>query len=304
MMPMWNPEYVVTKEIGRKLIGEQFPELAPVSLRPLGEGFDNTVYEVNEQFVFRFPRREIAVRLLQTEGRILPFLVSVLPLPIPEPIYFGKANPDYKWPYIGYRKVKGVTADRLTLPQRKGMTDLLAAFLRALHSFPVAKAQSVGVSYDELERLNIEKRKSLLEEQVKQIEALHLYKDMNALQTYALHVDSYKYEGRETLVHGDLHIRNIVVDEQGRLSGVIDWGDVHIGNPAIDLAGVYSILPPESRKDFYSIYGEVEKEEKELARFRAVFTNTVLLLYGYDKKDTSLVKLAQDSLEIVLAKDV
>lgn len=303
-MTVWKPEYVVTEGLARSLIEKQFPTLSPVSLYALGEGFDNTVYCVNKQFVFRFPRREIAVRLLQTEGSILPSLVPILPLPIPEPIYFGEANSDYPWSFIGYKAVKGKTVMHLTPLQRKGMTKPLAVFLRKLHSFPVSKAKKLGVPYDELDRLHIAKRKPILEEQVNQIMDLQLYDNRQVLREYILELRSCENISQETLVHGDLHIRNIVADEEGSLAGVIDWGDVHIGNRAVDLAAVYSLLLPGDRQHFYEIYGEVETQEKELARFRAVFINTVLLLYGYDKKDTALVKLAQESLQLALAEAV
>ena len=49
-----------------------------MTLRPLGAGWDNTVFLVNESFVFRFPRREIAVACMEAEIRVLPGLVGGL----------------------------------------------------------------------------------------------------------------------------------------------------------------------------------------------------------------------------------
>ncbi|MEM1232327.1 MAG: phosphotransferase, partial [Pseudomonadota bacterium] len=44
---------------------------------------------------------------------------------------------------------------------------------------------------------------------------------------------------REALwLHGDVHARNLLVDA-GRISGVIDWGDLCAGDPATDLAGIW-----------------------------------------------------------------
>jgi hypothetical protein len=62
MLPTWTPEHVVAPEQAERLIREQFPELAPLRLETVGEGYDNTVYRVNEAYTFRFPRRAI-VRL-------------------------------------------------------------------------------------------------------------------------------------------------------------------------------------------------------------------------------------------------
>ncbi|MDN5854586.1 MAG: phosphotransferase [Actinomycetia bacterium] len=40
---------------------------------------------------------------------------------------------------------------------------------------------------------------------------------------------------RTSIVHGDLGRAHVLCDS-GAVSGVIDWADVHVGDPAIDLA--------------------------------------------------------------------
>lgn len=74
---------------GRKLIMLQFPEIELKEIKQLGEGFDNTVIQINGQFVFRFPRRPIAVTLIQVENQLLPSIAGTFPLAIPEPIFLG-----------------------------------------------------------------------------------------------------------------------------------------------------------------------------------------------------------------------
>ena len=43
------------------------------------------------------------------------------------------------------------------------------------------------------------------------------------------------------ICHGDLHPRNILVEE-GRVTGVLDWPNVLVADPAFDLAATWSIL--------------------------------------------------------------
>ena len=64
----WNADIVVTPELVARRIGRQFPELLPVMVEPLGEGWDNVAYVVNGNFVFRFPRRGIAIPFLENEA--------------------------------------------------------------------------------------------------------------------------------------------------------------------------------------------------------------------------------------------
>jgi aminoglycoside phosphotransferase (APT) family kinase protein len=101
-------------------------------------------------------------------------------------------------------------------------------------------------------------------------------------------------------VHGDLHLRNIVVDQNHRLRGIIDWGDLHIGSPAVDLSIVYSFLPPDSRKHFYKKYGEVQKTVRELARFIGVYILILLILYGADNEDQPLLEVCRKGLDWAL----
>lgn len=118
MSEPWSPEQVISEQKAVILIGRQFPELKPVNVKTLGEGFDNSVFLVNDQFVFRFPRREIAANLIQTENRILPVITPRMPIPVPNPEYQGIPEDDYPWPFSGYKALPGKTPTGLTRDQR------------------------------------------------------------------------------------------------------------------------------------------------------------------------------------------
>jgi hypothetical protein len=55
-VPQWDPEIAVDSALAQRLVAEQFPELARMPMRLLGSGWDNTVFAVGEEWVFRFPR--------------------------------------------------------------------------------------------------------------------------------------------------------------------------------------------------------------------------------------------------------
>ena len=64
------------------MLDSQFPALAPTTVELVGVGWDNTAFLVNETWLVRFPRRQIAVDLIERECRLLPAIASRLPLPI------------------------------------------------------------------------------------------------------------------------------------------------------------------------------------------------------------------------------
>ncbi len=304
MSNVWDPEVEMSENLARYLIETQFPELSPVEFEILDYGFDNTVIRVNRDWVFRFPRREIAVKLLETEGKLLPEVKKMgLPLDSPCPIYYGKPSSRYKWPFLGYNFVKGVIPSISKNTVREGNSArLLAHFLKKLHSMDAEEVREMGVPYDELARLNVEKRIETMEKNIYQIKKLQLYPNPHNLVHYLNEVPTVALPSERTLVHGDLHFKNMVVNPQGILSGIIDWGDVHLGHRAIDLNSVYSFLSPLGRETFFREYGEVSSIELEYARFKAVYTNVILLLYGYYEQQEATIAEARKSLELALFK--
>jgi aminoglycoside phosphotransferase (APT) family kinase protein len=296
----WSPEIAINPDVARDIIEAQFPELIPVSIAELGKGFDNTVFIVNDKYVFRFPRREIAVQLLTVENQLLPLLVNQVNIAIPEPIFFGQATKEYKWPFTGYKHVKGDSPGVLSNEIRNLSAVPLALFLKKIHQFSTVQAEKFGVPHDRFERMNIGKRKEMLLGNIKKAADLQLIEEDQAALDWLSTMGETQLNPPVTLVHGDCHIRNILVNQEGIISGIIDWGDMHIGNPAIDLSIAYSFLPQSGRELFFEKYGQVSDEIKMVAKFFAIYVSFILLLYGHDIKDKQLVASTKESIKLAL----
>ncbi|MFS0603014.1 phosphotransferase [Peribacillus frigoritolerans] len=298
----WLAEYPVSLELAGKLIMRQFPEIELKEIKQLGEGFDNTVIQINGQFVFRFPRRPIAVTLIQVENQLLPSIAGTFPLAIPEPIFFGKPSTLYPYPFTGYKMVKGHLPVEGTKAKKVESAKRFARFLKVLHSFPVEKAKRLGVQPDGMMRLDVPYRKKSLMENVSNLIKLGYFGQAHAVKDFVETLGEGELDVQHpiSLVHGDIHIRNVLLDDEGVLAGVIDWGDVHIGNPAIDFSFLYSYFPKEVRSAFFEIYGEIEKETESLARFRAIYMLVTLLVYGIDRHDEELIAITSTGLKFAI----
>lgn len=301
MSEPWRPELELSTEIASNLIGAQFPQLTPLHTILLGQGFDNTVFMVNHQYIFRFPRRTLAARLLLTENKISPHIAQALNFPIPEPIFFGSPSKQYPWSFSGYKKVSGITPSLLSEKQRMAAAVPLAKFLRTLHQYPIGKAKAFDVPYDQLNRLDIHARKGKLEEDVMQAIDNGLFKSTEGILEYLRHLKMVNVGAEHVLVHGDLHFRNILVNADNHISGIIDWGDVHIGHLAVDLSFVYSFLPREGRRQFFEIYGQVDEKTKYLARFKAVYTSVSLIRYAHDQRNKEFIEAGLQALDLALS---
>ena len=75
--------------------------------------------------------------------------------------------------------------------------------------------------------------------------------DLPAVRRLADHaVDLTGETAPVTFTHGDLIPGNILVDDEGRLAAIIDWGGAGFGDPAQDLAPAWSIFGPTARQVF------------------------------------------------------
>jgi aminoglycoside phosphotransferase (APT) family kinase protein len=288
----WKAEFDITPLLASRLIYGQFPFLAGLPIAELTSGWDNAAFLVDGQWVFRFPRRQIAVGLVLKEIRSLPALASRLPLSIPNPVHVGVAGTEYPYPFAGYRLIAGTTACRVDLNdgERTAIAEPLAGFLRILHAIPHGEALELGIGGDVIHRLDVDHHAPAA---CQRIDRMVQRGDATAVQADALRgclaeAAVARVPRVTTLVHGDLYVRHLVLDELHCLSGIIDWGDLHLGDQAMDLMIAYLVLPATARRRFFSVYGSIDEDTRRLARFRGAVHLGHLLDFAHATRDQAL----------------
>jgi aminoglycoside phosphotransferase (APT) family kinase protein len=300
MNPPWTAECVVSADRARTLIEAQFPQLEPARVEPFGAGWDNTAFLVNGGLVFRFPRRQFAVPFLASETRLLPVLAPLLPLPVPSPAFVGRPAADYPWPFAGYALLPGRTACAADLndEQRTHAADVLGRFLAVLHSPAVAEvARRHGAGPDPIDRLNMSRAIPTARRLLDQLAARGLVEDA---RPFAVIIDAAptSYTPRtDALVHGDLYVRHLLVNDANELAGVIDWGDVHLGDPALDCLIALTYLPPSARPTFARAYGRFNDIAWEVARFRGLRHTLHVLDYAHGIGAADLLRECHRALQ-------
>lgn len=288
----WSAEQVVSESLACSLIEAQFPALAPVRVEPLAVGWDNTAYRVNGEFVFRFPRRQVAVELLAAEHKVLPAIAPGLPLPVPVPTMFGNAGDQFCWPFSGYTMLPGRTACAAALDasERNKTAEAIARFLAALHAIGASEADRLGAQPDKIGRLDLPKRVPKTRTNLEELVQSGVIEELTPWLPILDEMDLSRPAKSTTLVHGDLYARHLLVDGDGLVCGVIDWGDVHIGDPAVDLSIAHGFLPPEAHGAFRRAYGRIDEDTWRVARFRALYHASVTIPYGRSIGDDDLVR--------------
>ena len=261
-------DIVIGTDLVRALIAAQHRDLSGLSVRPAESGWDNAMFRLGETLAARLPRRAAAVPLLLNEQLWLPTLAERLPLPIPSPTRTGAPDAAFPRPWSIVPWLDGRPAD--LSPPDPGQGPALARFLLALHqpAPPTAPANPYrGVP--------LAARAEAVEVRMDRLGAA-ISADVRRIWRDAL---AAPMDREPVWLHGDLHGRNVLV-EAGRFSGVIDWGDICRGDPATDLAAIWSLLPDiDARRAAVEAYGASDSSRRR-AQGWAVFFGVMLLDAG------------------------
>jgi aminoglycoside phosphotransferase (APT) family kinase protein len=186
-----------------------------VSLVVIDDGFDFKVVVVDDTWVVRVPRREGVLAALATEIALLPALAEALPVKVPQ---FEHAS--HEPPFVVYRLIRGT-------PLVDEDADGVRAFLESLHSLDVSTLPIQPVDWVKSYRTQCTAFEELvfplLDDELRS-GARALFDEIDSLTGF-----------ESALVHSDLGPEHMLVRDD-RLTGVIDWGDVRIGDPALDYA--------------------------------------------------------------------
>jgi aminoglycoside phosphotransferase (APT) family kinase protein len=290
----WDAEIELSSDLARELVARAFPGLAPVRAELLGYGWDNAAFLVNGGYVFRFPRRAVAVELIRSEGAVLPRIEPLLTAPIPVPVFAGSPSAAYPWPFAGYPLLRGTPLDaaRPSSRERAQLAPALGTFLRDLHGSRVRAAVGDLLGGDTIGRLDHAKRLPQARARLHDAVAAGVLADGDIFVAAMERLAPDGAVRPAVVVHGDLYARHLLVDDGGALAGVIDWGDIHLGDPALDIAAALLVLPPGELDAFRAHYGTIDATTWDRATYRAIHHAALELAYGIDRNDRDLIDAA------------
>lgn len=230
----------------RALIAEQFPQWAGLPITPVeSPGWDNHTFRLGKTMSVRMPSAQCYVPQVEKEHRFLPVLAPRLPLPVPAPLAMGKPAGGYPWPWSIYRWLDGESALAALVEDKTRFAEDLAGFLRALQTVDAADGPAAGLH-------NFFRGGSLAVYDAETREAIAaLAGEIDARAALALWEQALasSWTGPPVWVHGDIAPGNLL-ETDGRLSAVIDFGSAGTGDPACDLTICWTFFEGESREVF------------------------------------------------------
>lgn len=231
----------------RDLVDRQFPQWAGLPLTLVDPaGSDHVIHRLGDELTVRLPRHRRAVGQARKEQYWLPRLAPRLSLAVPVPVAVGEPALGYPWDWAVTRWLEGEVATVEGLGASTEAAGELAAFLRVLWGFDAGEDGPAGAAE------TLAERDRSTREAIAAVAGAFDAPAMTALWDAALACPGH--QGPPVWFHGDFHTGNLLTVD-GRLSAVIDFGGLGLGDPAVDLMVAFTLLSPAARAVFRAALG-------------------------------------------------
>lgn len=294
MVKMHENELEIDECFVRTLLQEQRPQWINLPLQRItSSGTDNALYRLGTDFIVRLPRIEWEPgsinKNINKEYDWLPKIAQFLKTPISEPLFKGKPANHYPFDWLVVRWNEGHNPVFEKDNEYEFLAKDLAHFLNDFHEIklPHGPFSRRGVPLIEIDE---DTRNALgkLQGEIDIPLITHLWDQL---------IDTPPWNKDFVWIHGDFLPGNILV-QNNRLSGVIDFSDVGIGDPACDLIIAWALFNSHSRKIFKDNLKNIDDNTWKRGRGWALSIALMMLPY-YKNTNPMLAMLARRIIENV-----
>ncbi|MEK6733778.1 MAG: aminoglycoside phosphotransferase family protein [Pseudomonadota bacterium] len=277
----------ITPELAQKLIAEQFLEYASLPITSVeSQGHDNRTFRLGDEMLIRMPTDYQYALKVAKEQDLLPKLAPHLSIDIPVPIKMGAPSADYPYPFSIYKWLEGKSINLIN----KEIIDLdslaynLAKFLKELQAIKEVEGPAPG-QHNWWRGSNISVYDKDAREQIAKLVGII---DTNKAMDLWIHALNTKWNKPPVWIHGDFAIGNMLMKD-GKLSAVIDFGGMGMGDPACDLVITWVYLEGNSREIFMR---EMNLDENTWLRAKAwaLWKATFVLCELEDKNSNEAIE--------------
>ena len=231
------------------------------SIKVYDETWGNYIFEMNNKWIFKFPRRKESIKWFEKERKILKKFSQISPIPVPDICFEDKD-------FFGYKKIEGKPFSRkifdtLNEIQKEKIAEQFASFLDVLHNFEFEKIEKHEFDFKEFKEV-------ILPAIIPKLSKLTQKNALRFFNNFYTNPRNQKF--RNTLIHADLRETNIFFDtDKNIISGIIDFGDASMGDIAYDYG------------KFWFVYGN-DLFQKILNHSTGIFDKNFLKRAEFHKK--------------------
>ena len=265
----------VTVQSATKQIRDNFTQLRVRSgeVEYVGEGMDNIVFRAKHDYLFRFAKDAGTSMQNEKEIQLLSTLQKALSLRIPN-VEYAALQPNGFY-FFGYKEVKGMPLTNQIIaamePKTKEDTvQTLATFLQELRRFPAEEALDVGIAERNLKKFVGDTWDKYVANFTSHFSGQEQKRLSTTFEEYLSDENNFKYS--PCLVHADLGPEHILFDDKAQtISGVIDWSDMVVTDPAFEMQDLYQNFGEDFTRDILQkMDADVEMEVKHASFFTMV----------------------------------
>jgi aminoglycoside phosphotransferase (APT) family kinase protein len=285
-MKMHDGEVDIDADLVKRLVAEQFPQLTDLPISTVqSTGTVNAIYRLGDHLYARLPRVLKWAQDLDRECDWLPKLAPHLSLRVPEPVAKGHPASSYPFSWAIYGWIDGRPySDELVDDERQAAKDLAHFVIELRRIKPITGAPRGGREplreLDAVTRAAIESARGVIDRDA-------------AIAAWERALEAPAWTGTPVWVHTDLMRPNVLV-HGGRLSAVIDFGGVGIGDPAADVIAAWSMFSHVGRGMFRGAL-DVDDGTWKRARGFALHQAAMIIPY-YGDTNPGLVALAKRTI--------
>lgn len=239
--------FFTTKDPLDQIITETLPDKKILHTKHILTGWTNIVIEVTTNqgsYFFRFPRNPFWSKMIVKDATVCNFVDGKTSYYTPQmKLCYDKEHR----PFSVHKKIEGYTlGDRIYHLSHTAITSAaydVAKFIKELSNIDLRSAP--------------EKVKYPLSDFLHELDYEHYNSHIDADHAFIKSTESNK------LVHGDLNLGNIILDQNDKVIGIIDFCFAGTGNPNMDVARIISRpAPKEFQQNFLSYFGNIEEIER------------------------------------------
>jgi len=276
----------------RRLLAGQFPEWVTLELRRVkSPGWDNEIFRLGDHLAVRLPRRTMGAHQVAKQHRWLASLAGQLPLPIPVPVGAGEPAEGYPWPWSVVPWFVGAMAAVAPPVDRDGAGRSIADFLAALQAIDGRDGPT-----NEFRGVPLARRDEHVRTAIARLDGL-MANTASVLRVWTDGLRMADWRTPPTWFHGDLHPANVVVTG-GRVSAIIDFGHLGVGDPACDMLIAWTMLSSDERSTFRQLLGV---DEATWLRGRGWAVAVGAAAVAYSGPDEILARIGRRALTEVMA---
>ena len=284
----------------RKILEEKF-SISIDSIRQIGEGYDSKAYLINDEYIFKIKFSANKKKGYEKEKAIYDFLNRNLNTDIKIP------NVEYSYisdeiSILGYKEIKGKFLNpklysTLSQEEKNQLKKDIANFLRLMHDLDYSKISSYTVDNKQNVLEEYQLLRDTIYDSLTDIEKQYIESFMQRLNSTDI------FDGKMCLCHNDFSCNHLLLDDNNRLCGIIDFGDSGIIDEYCDF--IYLLedseeeLGHEFGEDVLKLYGSIDIEKaKEYQDIVEQYYPIETIIYGIKNNKQDFVDKGRKEIYI------